>query len=229
MAHFDSVRDAGRGPRFGLWILCSKGVIEVGTNYMPPAFVLPHESWSVPRYKDLKWLAVSSAGLNKPEPIPKELSSPHYGNVEAVKDLIAAVEKGGKPKADISDAARRVGNGRRRVRIAAPWRASSPAVGEPRRPAGIARRACRRATIGKQSFSAPSEEKLVLLSGRSAMLAAGSGRLASILYLRWPGTATTCLFPGREKLAIVARSPRRHSLHPRGDAPWAWDRCCRSQ
>lgn len=101
MASFDSVRNAGGGPRFGLWICCSKGLIELGTNYLPPVFVLPHTSWSVPRGKK-PWLPLSSAGLDKPEPLKD--AGPHNGDVEAVKDLIAAVEQDRKPIADITDA-----------------------------------------------------------------------------------------------------------------------------
>jgi predicted dehydrogenase len=97
-ATFDSVRNAGGGPRFGLWILCTKGIIELGTNYMPPVFVLPHTSWSVPRGKK-NWLPLTSAGLDKPEPLT---GGPHEGDVEAAKDLVAAVEKGAVPKADIT-------------------------------------------------------------------------------------------------------------------------------
>lgn len=101
MAFFDSVREAGGGPRFGIWIFGSKGVIEMGTNYTPPAYLLPHTSWSVPRGKK-SWLEITSAGLAKPEPLTE--TTPHHGNVAAVKDLIQAVEKDGKPLADITDA-----------------------------------------------------------------------------------------------------------------------------
>ncbi len=101
-AYFDSVRNAGGGPRFGLWICGSKGIIELGTNYMPPAFLLPDTSWSVPRGKNKKWLPVTSAGLDKPEPLKD--GTPHHGNIEAVKDLIDAVEKDRKPLADITGA-----------------------------------------------------------------------------------------------------------------------------
>ena len=101
-AYFDSVRNAGGGPRFAMWIYGSKGVIELGTNYTPPTFLLPDTSWSVPRGKNRKWLPVTSAGVDKPEPIKD--GTPHHGNVEAVKDLILAIETGGKPKADITEA-----------------------------------------------------------------------------------------------------------------------------
>ncbi len=101
MAYFDSVRNAGGGPRFALWICGSKGVIELGTNYMPPAFLLPHTSWSMPRGKK-KWIEITSAGVDKPEPLKG--AGPHEGNVAALKDLIAAVEKDGTPLADIAAA-----------------------------------------------------------------------------------------------------------------------------
>jgi predicted dehydrogenase len=98
---FDSVRNAGGGPRFGIWIFGSKGVVEMGTNYMPWAYFLPHTSWSQPRAKK-NWFEISSAGVGKPEPLKD--ATPHHGNVAAVKDLIEAVEKDRKPVADITDA-----------------------------------------------------------------------------------------------------------------------------
>lgn len=103
-AYFDSVRKAGGGPRFALWICGSKGIIELTTNYMPGAFLLPDASWSVPRGKNRKWLPITSAGLDKPEPIKDPMPLERRGNVEAVKDLIEAIEKDRKPLADIADA-----------------------------------------------------------------------------------------------------------------------------
>ena len=103
-AYFDSVRNAGGGPRFALWICGSKGVIEVTTNYLPQVFLLADPSWSVPRGKNKKWLPVTSAGLDKPEPIKDTMPLERRGNVEAVKDLIASIEKDRKPLADITDA-----------------------------------------------------------------------------------------------------------------------------
>lgn len=99
-AYFDSIRNAGGGPRFGLWILGSKGAIEMGTNYMPYVYLLPHASWSQPRYKK-EWIVVSTAGVGKAE---TSKAGPHEGNVAAVKDLIEAIEKDRNPKADIAEA-----------------------------------------------------------------------------------------------------------------------------
>jgi predicted dehydrogenase len=101
VGYFDSVKDTGGGPRFGVWIFGSKGVIEMGTNYMPWSWFLPHTSWSAPRYKK-PWLEITSAGLGKPEPLKN--ATPHDGDIVAVKDLIAAVEEDRKPAADITEA-----------------------------------------------------------------------------------------------------------------------------
>jgi predicted dehydrogenase len=101
MGTFDSLREAGGGPRFGIWVFGSKGVIEMSTNYMPPASLLPHTSWSVSRGKK-NWVEITSAGLGKPETL-KDVT-PHHGNVLAVKDLIEAVVKDRQPIADITDA-----------------------------------------------------------------------------------------------------------------------------
>lgn len=100
-AYFDSIKSAGGGPRFGLWILGSKGAIELGTNYIPWAYFLPHTSWSQPRAKK-EWLPISTAGVGKPEPLEK--AGPHEGNVAAVKDLIEAVEKDRPPIANLAEA-----------------------------------------------------------------------------------------------------------------------------
>ena len=100
-AYFDSIKNAGGGPRFALWILGSKGVIEMGTNYMPFAFFLPHTSWSQPRAKK-EWIPISTAGPGKPEPLAG--AGPHQGNVAAVKDIIEAIETDRQPVANLADA-----------------------------------------------------------------------------------------------------------------------------
>lgn len=100
-AYFDSIKNAGGGPRFALWILGSKGVIEMGTNYMPFAFFLPHTSWSQPRAKK-DWIPISTAGPGKPEPLAG--AGPHQGNVAAVKDIIQAIETDRQPIANLAEA-----------------------------------------------------------------------------------------------------------------------------
>jgi len=100
--YFDSVRNAGGRPsRFGITIFASQGIIEMGTNYMPPVCLLPDSSWSPGRSRKA-WIAVSSAGVGQPEPLTK--ITPHFGNVAAVTDLVEAAEKDRQPKASIADA-----------------------------------------------------------------------------------------------------------------------------
>ena len=68
-AYFDSHRDAAGSPsRFGLQIFGSKGVIEILTGYIPAVYYLPDGSWS-PGRSQKDWLPVSSAGIDKPEPL----------------------------------------------------------------------------------------------------------------------------------------------------------------
>ena len=98
VAYFSSVRNGAQGrPRFGVRIHGSAGVIDMGTNYMPSVKLLADASWT-----SGKWQKVSSAGVEKPEPITD--MRPHVGNVLAVKDLIAAIEEQRQPKSSIYDA-----------------------------------------------------------------------------------------------------------------------------
>ncbi len=101
-AHFDSVRSAGGNPtRFGLAIYGAAGVIMMGTGYLPPAYVLQDSSWS-PGQSGKKWLPVTSAGVDKPEPLKD--TGLHGGNVLAVNDLLDAIEKDRQPAANIQEA-----------------------------------------------------------------------------------------------------------------------------
>jgi predicted dehydrogenase len=101
-AYFASHRGAGGNPsRFGLVIYGSRGAIEIGMGYLPTAKLLPDSSWS-PGRSGSKWLDISSAGVDKPEPIKD--GSNHVGNVLAVKDLLDAIENNRQPKAGIHDA-----------------------------------------------------------------------------------------------------------------------------
>jgi predicted dehydrogenase len=102
-AYFDSVRNAGGDPtRFGIAIYGTKGVVQLGTGYLPKAYFLPDPSWA-PGQTGKSWTAISSAGPGKPEPIAD--GGLHAGNVLAVKDLIAAIEEDRQPVSSI-DAAR---------------------------------------------------------------------------------------------------------------------------
>lgn len=101
-AYFDSTRSAGGKPsRFGLKVFGTEGVIEMGTGYLPPAYLLPASSWS-PGQSGQSWTPISSAGIGKPEPLAN--SGLHGGNLLAVRDLIAAVEEDRPPFSSIHEA-----------------------------------------------------------------------------------------------------------------------------
>jgi predicted dehydrogenase len=100
-AYFGSYRAAGGGPRFGLQIYGSKGVVEVLTGYLPQVFFLADPYWS-PGRSGKSWQPVSSAGVGKPEPLSD--GSPTAGNVAACKDLIAAIEEDRLPECNVYEA-----------------------------------------------------------------------------------------------------------------------------
>jgi predicted dehydrogenase len=101
-AYFDSVRGAGGSPtRFGLRIHGSAGILAMSTGYLPPVWFLPDSHWLSGR-TGKKWLPVSSAGIDKPEPLAD--GGLHAGNVLAVKDLLAAIEEDRQPVSNVYEA-----------------------------------------------------------------------------------------------------------------------------
>jgi predicted dehydrogenase len=103
VGYFDSVRDGRGNPsRFGIRIFGTKGIIEIHeVGYLPNVQYLPDSSWS-PGRTGKKWIPISSAGLNKPEPIKE--NGLHAGNIAAVNDLIAAIEEDRQPISSIYEA-----------------------------------------------------------------------------------------------------------------------------
>jgi len=101
--YFDSVRDGRGSPsRFGLRIFGSRGVLQLhDTGHLPDVQYLDDSSWS-PGRSGRRWVAVSSAGVGKPEPLTN--GGLHAGNVLAVHDLIAAVEEDRQPVANVQEA-----------------------------------------------------------------------------------------------------------------------------
>ncbi len=99
---FASHRGMGGSPsRFGLTVYGSKGAIAFQSGYLRTAYLLRDPSWS-PGRSGKKWLPISSAGVNKPEPIKAES---HAGaNLAAVHDLIDAIEKDRQPESSMYDA-----------------------------------------------------------------------------------------------------------------------------
>lgn len=101
--YWDSKRNAqGKPSRFGIRIQGTKGVIELyDTGSLPFACYLPASSWSTGR-SEKQWKQINSGGVDVPETIPS--GGLHEGNVLAVKDLIASIEKDRQPIANIYEA-----------------------------------------------------------------------------------------------------------------------------
>jgi len=101
-ATFQSTRDAAGNPsRFALQIYGTKGIIEIGTGYLPTAKLLEDSSWSPGRSGAL-WKNISSAGLDKPEPL--QGATANAGNAAAVNDLIDAIEQNREPLCSAQEA-----------------------------------------------------------------------------------------------------------------------------
>ncbi len=101
-AYFNTNKDQRGSPsRFGLQIFGSKGIIEMFTGHIAPAAILADSSWSPGRTKS-RWKPISSAGIDKPEPIKD--GGLHGGNILVVNDLIDAIEEDREPEASIYEA-----------------------------------------------------------------------------------------------------------------------------
>lgn len=100
-ATFQSVRGAAGNPsRFALQIFGTKGIIDLATGYLPTAKLLADPGWSPGRSGSV-WKDISSAGLEKPEPLQDAPAS--AGNVAAANDLIDAIEGQREPLCSAHD------------------------------------------------------------------------------------------------------------------------------
>ena len=88
--HFASRRGmAGSPTRFAIQVFGSKGIIELESGYLKPAYILRDSSWS-PGRTGKNWEPVSSAGIGVPE--PRTDGDYQGGHIAAITDLIGAVE-----------------------------------------------------------------------------------------------------------------------------------------
>lgn len=102
MGYFNSQRDAaGRPGRFGIQVFGTKGVLVMGTGFMPKLAFLGDPGWGFGP-KDPRWQEASTAGIGKPEPLSNE--DLHSGNVEAVVDLLAAIKEDRQPESNVYNA-----------------------------------------------------------------------------------------------------------------------------
>ena len=94
-AYFASRRNARGNPtRYALQIFGTAGVIEVLEAPMPSVKFLADPAWS-PGRSGAKWQDVSSAGIDKPEPLSgKEYTARHY---QAILDFLKAIEEDRQP------------------------------------------------------------------------------------------------------------------------------------
>ena len=93
---FDSVQNRGtREAGFGLQIIGTEGVVDLRADREPLAHIRLGSPF-LPSKDPATWLPVTSAGIDKPEPIPniRELVGGHQA---AVDDLITAIEKDREP------------------------------------------------------------------------------------------------------------------------------------
>jgi predicted dehydrogenase len=99
VAHFATSRPGEPGRRFGLQILGSKGRIELGTGWLPPAHLLVDPTWS--GASGAKWAEITGSGVGKPETIAS--NDLVEANRRIVADLIRAVETDTQPRAGVYD------------------------------------------------------------------------------------------------------------------------------
>lgn len=98
--YFGSHRGAGGRPsRFGIQVFGSKGIIEMTSGYNQTAWLLKGGAWS-PGRSGKKWIPVSAEGIGK----HAKRGSHHQSNLDAVNDLLTAIEKDRQPISSVYDA-----------------------------------------------------------------------------------------------------------------------------
>ena len=92
---FNSYRDAGSRPwRFALRVYGSKGIIEIQENVLPEIWILQDSCWNTGR-SGQQWKRVSSAGIDKPEPLtdPKFKRRHHV----PIENLLSCIRQHSEP------------------------------------------------------------------------------------------------------------------------------------
>jgi predicted dehydrogenase len=101
MGYFSTQRARhGASKRFGLQIFGTKGIFTMTTGALPAIWFVEDPSWQPGRSK-ARWKQISSAGIDKPEP----LSDPghRFGNRLVALDLIWAIETNTQPQGSMYD------------------------------------------------------------------------------------------------------------------------------
>jgi len=92
---------AANPSRFALQVFGSKGMLEIESGYLAPAYILQDGSWS-PGRSGKKWERISSAGIGQPEPIKE--GSYEDGHLAAIRDLMDSIENDRAPMCSLNDA-----------------------------------------------------------------------------------------------------------------------------
>lgn len=99
--YFASRRGMGGKPsRFGLQVYGSKGIIEMTSGYLAPAYSLKDAAWS-PQRSGRNWETISSNGIGKAE--TRKDGSYEGGHIAAINDLIDSIESQRDTKCDVKD------------------------------------------------------------------------------------------------------------------------------
>src|SRR5262249_43048433 len=101
VAHFATARPKdGANRRYCMHVYGAKGVIELGFGWLPGNFLLADAAWTDSSSK-ARWVPITSAGLDKPEPLSD--GGMDAANRLIVADLIHAVEADSQPRASVYD------------------------------------------------------------------------------------------------------------------------------
>ncbi|MFO0013997.1 MAG: Gfo/Idh/MocA family protein [Planctomycetota bacterium] len=102
VGYFSSRRDMAAKPsRFALQVFGSKGILELESGYLSPAYVLRDGSWS-PRRSGTTWEKITSAGIGMEE--ARSDGSYEGGHLAAIRDLMLAIENDTEPRCSLKDA-----------------------------------------------------------------------------------------------------------------------------
>lgn len=98
--HFASRRRAaGKPSRFGIRICGSKGLIDMESGYLQPAWLLRDAGWST--RAGGRWEQITSAGVGRPE--PRTDGAYEGGHVAAITDLVEAIAEDHRPRCSAED------------------------------------------------------------------------------------------------------------------------------
>lgn len=103
IATFGSRRGlAGSPSRFALQIFGSKGIVELESGFLAPAYILRDSSWS-PGRSSKSWEVITSNGIGEKE--TRTDRTYEDGHIAAIRDLMEAIERDREPICSARDAA----------------------------------------------------------------------------------------------------------------------------